>query len=100
MRENDRGRRFNRKLNGFLYHKLSKLIDYKARWFGIKVIKVNEKNTSKQCHKCGRKGIRIRSLFKCPSCNHSCNADYNGAMDMMRRAMRYTRMAGADLTRR
>ncbi|MEM4230156.1 MAG: transposase, partial [Thermoproteota archaeon] len=98
IRGEDRGKRFNRKLNGFPYYKLSKFIEYKARWLGIKVVKVNERNTSKLCHKCGNRGIRRGSLFKCASCNYSCNVDYNGAMNIMKRAMRYTRMAGAALT--
>ncbi|MEM3426500.1 MAG: transposase, partial [Thermoproteota archaeon] len=98
IRENDKGKRFNRKLNGFPYYRLSKLIEYKARWLGIKVVKVNERNTSKLCHRCGRKGIRKGSLFKCPGCNYACNADYNGAVNIMKRAMGYMLMAGAGLT--
>ncbi|MBO3754066.1 MAG: transposase [Candidatus Brockarchaeota archaeon] len=78
--------------------KLSKLIEYKARWLGIKVIKINERNTSKLCHRCGNKGIRDGSLFKCPSYNYTCNADYNGAVNIMERAIRYMRVAGAGLT--
>ncbi|MBO3754878.1 MAG: transposase [Candidatus Brockarchaeota archaeon] len=98
IRKSDKGKRLNRKLNGFPYYKLGKFIEYKARWLGIKVIRVNEMNTSKLCHKCGRKGIRVGSLFKCTSCNYSCNADYNGAMNIMKRAMGYMRMVGAGLT--
>ncbi|MBO3842390.1 MAG: transposase [Candidatus Brockarchaeota archaeon] len=90
IRKSDKGNRFNRKLNGFPYYKLSKLIEYKARWLGIKVIKINERNTSKLCHTCGNRG----SLFKCPHCNYTCNADYNGAVNIMKRAIRYMRMAG------
>ncbi|MBO3832902.1 MAG: transposase [Candidatus Brockarchaeota archaeon] len=71
---------------------------YKARWLGIKVMKVNERNTSRLCHRCGMKGIREGSLFECPHCNYACNADYNGAMNIMKRAMRYTRVTGAGLT--
>jgi putative transposase len=42
MRKKDKGRKHNRKLNnGFPYHRLSKFIEYKARWVGIKVIKVS-----------------------------------------------------------
>ncbi|MEM3390356.1 MAG: transposase [Thermoproteota archaeon] len=97
IREGDRGRRFDRKLNGFPYYRLSKFIEYKARWLGIKVVRVSERNTSKLCHRCGNEGIRNGSLFKCPYCNYSCNADYNGAMNIMKRAMRYMRMVGAGL---
>jgi putative transposase len=98
IRGKDMGNRLNRRLNGFPHYKLGKFIEYKARWLGIKVIKVNERNTSKICHRCGGKGIRKGSLFKCPYCNYSCNADYNGAMNIMKRAMGYTSMAGAGLT--
>ncbi|MEM3467012.1 MAG: transposase [Thermoproteota archaeon] len=98
IKERDRGRRFNRKLNGFPYHRLSEFIEYKARWHGIKVIKVSERNTSKLCHRCGNRGIRKGGLFKCPHCNYACNADYNGAMNIMKRAMGYMPMAGAGLT--
>ncbi|MBC7113139.1 MAG: IS200/IS605 family element transposase accessory protein TnpB [Candidatus Methanomethyliales bacterium] len=94
-----KGRRFNRKLNnGFPYYKLSQYIEYKARWLGIKVIKVNERNTSKVCHRCGFKGLRVGSLFKCPNCGYTCNADYNGAMNILKRAMGYMPIAGAALT--
>ncbi|MGC8849156.1 MAG: RNA-guided endonuclease InsQ/TnpB family protein [Candidatus Bathyarchaeia archaeon] len=45
IRKNGKGRRFNRKLhNGFPYYKLSQFIEYKARWHGIKVIKVSEEH--------------------------------------------------------
>ncbi|MEM3647647.1 MAG: hypothetical protein QW506_00615 [Thermoproteota archaeon] len=37
---------------------------------------------------------RTGSLFKCLYCNYTCNAVYNGAMNIMKRAMRYARMAG------
>ncbi|HID04748.1 MAG TPA: hypothetical protein EYP20_02970, partial [Aigarchaeota archaeon] len=53
----DRGRRFNRKINnGFPYHRLCWFIEYKARWLGIKVVKISERKTSKTCHKCGGTG--------------------------------------------
>jgi putative transposase len=99
IRKNGKGRRFNRKLNnGFPYHRLSQFIEYKARWLGIKVIKVSERNTSKTCHRCGHIGLRAGSLFKCPKCGYTCNADYNGAINILKRAMGYMPIAGAALT--
>ncbi|MEM3747963.1 MAG: zinc ribbon domain-containing protein, partial [Thermoproteota archaeon] len=38
------------------------------------------------------------SLFKCQHCNYACNADYNGAVNIMKRAMGYMLMAWAGLT--
>jgi len=99
IRRNGKGRRFNRKLNnGFPYYRLSMFIEYKARWLGIKVVKISEKNTSKTCHKCGSRGLRVGSSFKCPNCGYSCNADYNGAMNILKRAVGYMPTAGAPLT--
>ncbi|MCS7124521.1 MAG: transposase [Candidatus Bathyarchaeota archaeon] len=99
IRQNGKGKIFNRKLNnGFPYHKLSRFIEYKAKWLGIKVIKISERDTSKTCHKCGNKGLRVGSFFKCLNCGHQCNADYNGAMNILKRAMGYMPMAGAELT--
>ncbi|MEM3833242.1 MAG: transposase [Thermoprotei archaeon] len=99
IRRNGRGRAFKRKLNnGFPYHRLSQFIEYKARWRGIKVVKISERNTSKLCHKCGHRGLRVGGLFKCQNCGIQCNADYNGATNILKRAMGYTSMAGAALT--
>jgi putative transposase len=99
IRKNGKGRRFNRKLNsGFPYHRLTRFIEYKARWLGIKLIKVSEKNTSKTCHRCGHTGLRVGSLFKCPKCGYLCNADHNGAMNILKRATGYMPIAGAPLT--
>ncbi len=98
-RRNGRGRRFNRELNnGFPYYKLSRFIEYKARWLGIKVLKISERNTSKLCHKCGHKGVRVGSSFRCPNCGYQCNADYNGAMNILKRGMGYMPNPGAGLT--
>jgi putative transposase len=96
IRKNGKGRRFNRKLNnGFPYHRLSRFIEYKAKWHGIKIIKISERNTSKTCHRCRSVGLRVGSLFKCPKCSYLCNADYNGAVNILKRAMGYMPMAGA-----
>ena len=93
------GKAFKRRLNsGFPYNKLSQFIEYRARWCGIKVIKISERNTSKLCHKCGREGLRVESSFKCPGYGYTCNADYSGAMNILKRGVGYTPMLGADLT--
>ncbi len=84
--------------NGFPYYRLSQYIEYKARWHGIKVIRISEKNTSKACHKCGSEGLRVGSSFRCLNCNYTCHADYNGAMNILKRAMGYMSIAGAPLT--
>jgi IS605 OrfB family transposase len=93
---NGKGRRFNRKLNSFPYHKLSSYIKYKAEWLGIPVITVSEAYTSKTCSICGGKGIRHNGLFKC-FCGAELNADYNGAKNIMKRGLGLMSKLGADV---
>lgn len=55
----------------------------------IKVMKVDPKNTSKLCSKCGKIGKRIgQGLFKC-ECGYQVNADYNASKNIMKRSLEY-----------
>lgn len=96
MRRNNKGRKFNRKLNSFPHHKLVSYIEYKARWRGIPVLKINEAYTSQTCSICGGRGVRHKGLFKCPSCGAELNADYNGSRNIMKRAFGLASKAGAE----
>jgi len=82
-----KGRRFRRKLNGFPYYKLASFIEYKARWLGIPVLEISEAYTSQMCSRCGKRGLRVRGLFTCPHCGLNLNADYNGARNILKRAL-------------
>ena len=98
IRRQNKGRKFNRKLNSFPYYRLSKFIEYKAAWEGIMVIKINEANTSKLCSRCGSQGLRHNGRFVCPKCKVELNADYNGALNILKRALGYISRVGAALT--
>ena len=98
IRKQNKGKKFNRKLNSFPYYRLSKFIEYKAIWEGIAVIKINETNTSKLCSRCGSQGLRHNGKFVCPTCKVELNADYNGAMNILKRALGYISRVGAGLT--
>lgn len=91
-----KGRKFNRKIMNFPYFKLSKMIEYKAGFEGIKVLKVSESYTSQICHSCGEIGIRKAGLFKC-SCGLRDNSDRNGAINIGKRALEYISNAGVSL---
>jgi len=98
IRRQNRGRKYNRKLNTFPYYRLSNFIEYKALWEGISVIKVNEANTSKICSRCGSQGLRHNGKFVCGKCGVELNADYNGALNILKRALGYMSKVGAGLT--
>ena len=89
-------RKFNRKLTGFPYYKLTQYIKYKAALAGIKVIQVSEAYTSQFCRKCYQKGERkIQGLFRCINCNiKSENADRNAAFNIAYRGLGYISKLG------
>jgi IS605 OrfB family transposase len=93
-KQNTGGRKFNRKLAGFQYYKLTQYITYKAALAGIKVIQVSEARTSQYCRKCYQKGARkIQGLFTCAKCGEE-NADRNAAFNIAYRALGYISKVG------
>ena len=72
------------------------MIEYKVEWCGIPVIKIKEYGTSKTCSKCNEIGKRwTQGHFKCNNCGRiSFNADYNGALNILKRVMSYMDITG------
>ena len=86
IRNRARGRRTNRIVANMPYYKLTQMITHKAQWEGIPILKVNERDTSKTCHRCGNVGKRrVQGLFLCPNCGLEYNADLNGAINIAKR---------------
>ena len=86
----NKGKRFNRIVSSMPYYKLTQYITYKANWEGISVIKINERNTSKTCSKCGysdKKNRQTQGCFKCKSCGYQVNADFNGVLNIHKRSL-------------
>jgi len=83
-----KGKRFNRIVSNMPFYRLTQMIQYKAKWEGVPVLKVNERGTSKTCSICGSEGKRpYQGLFKCDSCDYQANADFNGAKNILKRGM-------------
>ncbi|NYZ75662.1 IS200/IS605 family element transposase accessory protein TnpB [Candidatus Micrarchaeota archaeon] len=96
IRKGRKGKRFNRIINSFPFNKLSFFIEYKAHLKGIAVVKIGEEYTSKICSRCGERGKRIKQgLFKCPNCGYQANADFNGAMNILKRSLEHVSKDGA-----
>lgn len=70
------------KLHSWAFAELGEMISYKAKRNGVKVLRIDPRNTSKACSKCGhteKANRKTQSEFACKSCGHSENADRNGA---------------------
>ncbi len=64
-----RGKRLNRIVNTMPFRRLYSLIEYKAAWAGIPVLRVREDYTSRECRLCHEWGRRpSQGLFICPNC--------------------------------
>lgn len=87
-----KGKRFNRIVSNMPFHKLTTMIEYKAKWKGIPVKKISEAYTSQTCHKCGHKSKsnrRSQGHFKCTKCGWEANADYNGSLNILKKSLGY-----------
>lgn len=90
IRKSAKGKKFNRILSNWTCHKLTKHIEYRANWQGIKVIKINERGTSHTCPKCGSEGRRpYQGLFVCKQCGYQGNADFVGYQNIKKKVEEY-----------
>ncbi len=66
------------------------MLEYKARWYGRTLIRVNPRNTSRACSKCLHvdKDSRVsQSEFCCTKCEYQINADQNASRNILRQGM-------------
>ena len=56
-----------------------------AERMGIKIVKVDPKNTSKECRICGEMGERVGIIFSCDPCDINTNADGNASINILQR---------------
>lgn len=86
-REKKNGKRFNSKLGKWAFRPLQQFIEYKAEALGKTVVYVNPAYTSKTCSRCGERGIRKGSIFKCQHCGFELNADLNASRNIAQKGM-------------
>jgi len=100
VRNNNKGRKVNRKVNSMPFYCLKEYIKYKAMERGIAVVGVPEHYTSKHCSRCGSMNTERphQGVFVCKSCRYQINADINGAKNILKRAHAYMVWAGAAVT--
>ena len=87
---NWKGRNLRRRLNSWSFYKLQKMIEYKAKWEGLKVIYVPPNKTSSTCATCGSKVVECaeRKVW-CPKCKTLMDRDENAAKNILARGLRF-----------
>jgi len=90
-KEANHGKKGNQKLHNFwAFNLIDKRIMELGEEYGIAVRKVSERNTSRTCCLCGRRhnGRVERGLKVCPETHQSINADVNGAVNILKVAVK------------
>ncbi len=72
-------------------------LEYKLAWNGGQLIKVNPKNTSRKCPKCGyisRENRKTQATFCCQQkdCKYTANADYVGSINIREAGLNTSRL--------
>ena len=83
-------RRFRRQFGNWGFCQLGLFVEYKAKLAGVPVVKVDPRNSSRTCSKCGHceKGNRPdQATFGCKHCGYSTNADLNAAENLRIRGL-------------
>lgn len=79
-----RGRKCDRFRSHWPYSKIFSKITLRAEEIGVRVSKVDPRNTSRKCSSCDSVSVDNRKgkAFKCVSCGHMADADVNAAVNI------------------
>jgi IS605 OrfB family transposase len=78
------------RLSNWAFGQLRNFIEYKAKLVGVEVIKIDPRNTSRECSRCrhvDKKNRQTQDKFLCRNCGYSANADFNASRNIRLRAM-------------
>jgi putative transposase len=82
-----RGKDLNRRLSLWPRRKLHQIIEYKAQWRGIPVVKVDPRYSSRKCPICGRiQGSRMGTEFEC-ECGWRLDRHINASLNLLQTAV-------------
>jgi IS605 OrfB family transposase len=76
-------------LHSWAFAQLGEFMTYKAVLAGVPLVKVDPRNSSRECSECGhieKSNRPSQSKFRCRSCGYTANADVNAAVNLSRRA--------------
>jgi len=79
----NKSRNLNRKLSKWNARELQRLIEYKAKWFGVPVVYVDPRNSSRTCPTCGGRLIPQEGrLMKCSNCGLIEDRDFIAVLNL------------------
>jgi putative transposase len=82
-----RGKDLNRRLSIWPRRKLHQIIEYKAAWKGIPIIKVNPRYSSRKCPMCGKiQDSRMGTEFVC-ECGWHLDKHINASLNLLQTAI-------------
>ena len=80
-----RSKEMKRRLNSWWFRRFLSMIEYKAVWEGVRVVKVNPRGTSSTCPWCG---FRLRTYpngrVECPRCGYEGDRHVTACLNMLR----------------
>lgn len=78
------------------HYRFKQMLKHQAAKHGGVVVDVTEEYTSKTCSKCGHIHTKLggSKKFKCPECGHTLDRDFNGAFNILLKALRDTSLTG------
>ncbi len=83
---NGQGNEYRSYMNSWSFYELQRQIEYKANWFGIKVIYVKPNKTSAICSICGSEVTKcVGRKVWCSHCMKSMDRDENAAFNIVKR---------------
>jgi putative transposase len=75
--------------SNWAFFQLRSFLAYKAQKAGVRLVLVDQRNSSRECERCGhiaKANRRSQSSFLCESCGHAATADHNAARVLRKRA--------------
>jgi IS605 OrfB family transposase len=81
-----RGRALRRRMSLWQRRLIRTCVENKAQECGMLIAQVNPAYTSKNCSRCGLRGVRKRHAFTCPHCGYTDHADKNAAVNIRNRS--------------
>jgi len=88
MKSNKYSKNLNRRLSSWPRRKPHNIIEYKAGWEGIPVIKLDPRNSSRTCPRCGSiKKSRLGKIFKRKQCGWQIDRQINAGINLLQTAV-------------